>query len=200
MRKTEIGKTLCGLAAPLAVAGILQLSEPAYAQTGCGAAMPDFQAALKANTADAISAYIDKHAPCFEAPARARLEALGGAPDVDAPTVAETGPAASPTEAAAEPVPAPAAGPASCDALADARSETWDQPLTIRVANDTGATLSVAWIDYDGVRKPAGELPAGEVFSGQTFATHPFEFTDANGTCMEIVRPETGMTDFTIAK
>lgn len=61
------------------VAGLVAVSATAQAQS-CGAALPAFQAAMKAGTAEALAGYIDAHAPCFEAPARARLDALGGAP------------------------------------------------------------------------------------------------------------------------
>jgi len=39
--------------------------------------MPDFMAALKANTMPALQGYLDKHGPCFEAPVRAKLQELG---------------------------------------------------------------------------------------------------------------------------
>ena len=65
----------------LALATVVSLGGTAVAQTGCGVAMGDFQTALKANTPEALASYLNKHAPCFEAPAQARLDALGGAPE-----------------------------------------------------------------------------------------------------------------------
>lgn len=192
MRSTRLA-TLTAITTPLALSLAL-LATPAQAQSSCGAAMADFQAALKANTAEALGAYLDQHAPCFEAPARTRLDALGG----PAPAVAPERPAEPEVTAAPPPDPQPDPAPSSCEVLADARSEKWDEPVPIRVTNGTDETLSVAWIDYDGVRSPAGTLAPGEVFSGQTFVTHPFEFTDANGACVEIVMPESGVEAYEI--
>lgn len=116
---TRLATSLIGTAAILATFAGLTSVTPARAQAGCGAAMPDFQAALKANTAAALTAFLEQHAPCFEKPARARLEALGDAvkadasPETDpaptAPAVAETSPAPEPQDRA-EPKPREQAG------------------------------------------------------------------------------------------
>ena len=110
-------RSLKALSLPLAISAVLLQGGHAAAQSECGAAMPDFQAALKANTAEAMAAYLDEHAPCFEVPAKARLEALGGRPEQAA---AETEPAApAATAAAAQPAaPAPDAAPEPTSELA----------------------------------------------------------------------------------
>lgn len=82
---------------------------------GCGDALPAFQAAMQANTAEALSDYLAANAPCFEAPARARLDALGGTPvaaPAPAPAAIPQSPVPPQGAAAAIPVfpaPAPAA-------------------------------------------------------------------------------------------
>ena len=201
MRRTNTqaaGLPAGATAAIAAIAAIVALSGPAHAQSGCGGAMADFQAALRANTAEAVTAYLDEHAPCFEAPARARLEALGGAPEPEAPDVTEAPAAAEAPTAEPEVAAAPSAPPSSCETLADARSEAWDEPLPIRVTNRTDETLSVAWVDYDGVPQPAGSVAPGDTFAGQSYATHPFVFADGGGTCVEIIVPTADTPDRSI--
>lgn len=76
---------LRALVAAATCAAALSLAGSAQAQSGCSAAMPDFMAALKVNTAPALEGYLEKHAPCFEAPVRAKLQQLGGSASAVAP-------------------------------------------------------------------------------------------------------------------
>ena len=102
--------------------------------------------------------------------------------------------------ASPESPPAPGATEDSCIALGGLRSEAWDEPVSIRVTNEGAAALEVFWIDYDGARQPVGTLMPGEGFAQETYVTHPWEFTDASGTCVEIVLPEAGRREYAVEK
>jgi hypothetical protein len=132
-------------------------------------------------------------APCFETPARARLDNLGG-------TVAEPAAAVEQGTPAVQVAKEPALPPAdeSCERYANARSERSDQPLNFRVANETNMELSVAWIDYNGQRGSKQIVPAGQMFGGGSFATHPFEFTGTDGACLKIIVLEAGVEDYIV--
>ncbi|MCB1391166.1 MAG: hypothetical protein KDK12_18790, partial [Rhodobacteraceae bacterium] len=131
------------------------------------------------------------YAPCLEVPARARLAALGGAPAAEPPAPAPPPPPPAPPARVAD---------ASCTTYANARSERWDQPMDFRVTNRTDMTLSVAWINYDGVRQSVGSIDPGASFGGGTYVTHPFEFTGPDGACVMIVMPQMGVTDYYIGR
>ena len=165
----------------LALAALIPAADglvgPARAQ-GCGAAMPAFRAALDANTAEAVAGFIEEHPGCFTAPAQAKLAALSGVPE-----------AVPDTEPEPESV---VAAPSSCETYADARSERWDEPLPFAATNRTEGPLTVSWIDYEGARVPYRSIAPGETFESSSFATHPFEFSDADGACVEILLPEAG--------
>lgn len=194
-----------------AVLGLtIGMTSDAAAQASCEQALPAFTAAMQAGTAEALSAYLNDHAPCFETPARARLALVGAAAQPAAQTettptevaepVAPAEPAAPAPADSAKPAvasaPPPSAAEASCARYAQARSERWDQPLDIRITNRTNMVLSVAWINYEGQRQSSGTMAPGEVFGGGTFVTHPFEFTGPDGACVTIIMPQAGILEY----
>lgn len=191
-----------------AVLGLtIGMMNDAAAQASCEQSLPAFTAAMQAGTAEALSAYLNDHAPCFETPARARLALLGAAAQPAAPTettpteVAEPAEPVAPAETdSAKPelaaAPLPNAAESSCVRYAQARSERWDQPLDIRITNRTNMVLSVAWINYEGQRQSSGTMVPGEVFGGGTFVTHPFEFTGPDGACVTIIMPQAGVLEY----
>ncbi len=195
------GLFLLGMSAPLFLG-----ASAAYAQSACNAVLPAFTQAMKAGTREALQGYLDAHAPCFEGAVQAKLTALGGAPE-SAPAIAAPDPA--PPPPAAEPpkpmdsagatVPGPAVDP-TCAQYANARSERWDQPVSLRVVNRGAETLTVNWIDYDGVRQPAGTVEPGGVFGGGTYVTHPFEFVAPDGACVHILMPQVGIAEYNVGQ
>ena len=73
-------------------------------------------------------------------------------------------------------------GPAECTAeLMKAKSQTWDQPVTLSVNNASSITVRFAWIDYDGAIQPGTTIAPGGLWSQQTYATHPFVLQNENG-------------------
>jgi hypothetical protein len=180
--------------AAAAIGLMLGMTNNAAAQASCQTALPAFTAAMRANTAEALTTYLKDHGPCFEAPARSRLDTLGGA-------VAETPPAAAVEPANPPPAAQVAAVPTvdpSCAQYANARSERWDQPVNFRVTNQTNAELSVAWINYEGQRGEPQIVPVGGTYGGGTFVTHPFEFTGPDGTCVKIIMPQAGVEEYVV--
>ena len=108
--------------ASFSLTGTIATSTSVYAQSGCGAAMPEFQSAMRAGTAEALTSYLEQHAPCFEAPARARLDALGGtrvedaAPEPQSATAEEATPTADVTPVSPSPATAEAPEPVVSEA------------------------------------------------------------------------------------
>ena len=186
----------CGgaLATALALA-----ATPSRAQADCGAAMPDFQSALQANSVEALQSFLDQHAPCFEGPARARVQALGGARTPEPEQERAALPSASP-ETAEQPVsePAPPAADYSCHSLTSVRSLNSEVSVDVQFNNESGAPLTVAWIDYDGERQIYGVLPKDHAFVQQTFLTHPWEFSGPDGACIAIIQPDGETLEYVI--
>lgn len=173
-----------------AVLALLSLgTTAAQAQAGCGPAMPDFQAALKSGTAEALSAYLDKHAPCFEAPARARLQALGGTAEPEPVAEAETLPDVAPD---IEPE------VSSCEANVNARSQNSNVSVNVQFVNQTGIPLAVNWINYEGQSQNYGMLEPGQTFHQQTYLTHPWEFAGPGGECVAIILPDANKEQYEI--
>lgn len=206
-----------------AVLGLtIGMTHEAEAQASCQQSLPAFTAAMRAGTTEALTTYLTDHGPCFEAPARARLDLLAAAAqpvaqteppppvEVAAPAqpIAPSEPVASTETAApaqtdgAKPAltaaPLPNVADPSCTQYAQARSERWDQPLDMRITNRTNMTLSVAWINYEGQRQLAGTMAPGDIFGGGTFVTHPFELTGPDGACVTIIMPQVGTLDYSV--
>jgi hypothetical protein len=64
-----------------------------------------------------------------------------------------------------------------------------EQRITIAFQNQTGADISLFFLDYNGHRKAYGTIENGRSRLQQTFITHPWVITDATGKCIEIVMP-----------
>ncbi len=61
------------------------------------------------------------------------------------------------------------------------KSKKFDNPTTLNIENLTQKTVKIFWLDYQGKRKPYGEIAAGQSHLMDTYATHPFLLTDARG-------------------
>jgi hypothetical protein len=74
-------------------------------------------------------------------------------------------------------------GPSECTAeLMKAKSQTWNQPVTLSVNNASLITVRFAWIDYDGaIQPPNPSVAPGGLWSQQTYATHPFVLQNEDG-------------------
>lgn len=82
-------------------------------------------------------------------------------------------------------------GPASplssgCSSEGTVKSLRGDEPVSIRIRNDSGQSLQVFWIDYLGKRDFRGKLGPGQSILQPTFATHPWLLADGNGVCRRL--------------
>jgi von Hippel-Lindau disease tumor suppressor protein len=58
--------------------------------------------------------------------------------------------------------------------------------------NETGQTLHLFWMDYDGKREPYGDLPPHASRGQNTFSTHPWLCADAAGNPVALFNAEPG--------
>jgi hypothetical protein len=72
-------------------------------------------------------------------------------------------------------LPVPASAPGAL------RSTAAEVPVVIEIANATGGPLRVAWIDYQGTRRPAFDIAPGHAGEAYTYATHPWAVSDSAG-------------------
>jgi hypothetical protein len=66
-----------------------------------------------------------------------------------------------------------------------------NQPATsVFFLNRTDKPVKMFWLDFDGKRKPYGEIVPGACFSQRTYLTHAWLLEDAGGKCLGIYLPE----------
>lgn len=80
----------------------------------------------------------------------------------------------------------------TCPAPGNIRSIDSKTKAAISFSNNTGKTVSVVWLDYDGKRKPYRTLKNGEVYEQETFVGHPWLIVDAGGACLGVYFPRAG--------
>jgi hypothetical protein len=84
-------------------------------------------------------------------------------------------------------LPAGEIGTCSLEAKLNAVAST--QPIAVTFQNQTGADITLFWLDYNGHRKAYGTIETGKSRLQQTFVTHPWVVGDSSGKCLEIVMP-----------
>jgi hypothetical protein len=80
----------------------------------------------------------------------------------------------------------------TCPSPGNLRSIDSKSKATINFSNNTGRTINVVWIDYEGKRQTYKSLKRGEVYEQQTFVGHPWLITETNGGCLGVYWPRSG--------
>lgn len=82
----------------------------------------------------------------------------------------------------------------SCKAQATLRSQESKTPVKLRFINESGATLILQWIGYNGALKEYATLPPGADVTQDTFMTHPWIVAYQEGSCRQIFLPASGVS------
>lgn len=72
-----------------------------------------------------------------------------------------------------------------CPAPGSVRSLNSNRAAVLHVANSTGRTLKIYWLDFQGQRQFYRELKTGQDYRQPTFVTHPWIAVDAAGNCVD---------------
>ena len=86
------------------------------------------------------------------------------------------------------------AGAASCDDERGLRSLRDDVKTNITIKNNSGESLEIFWLDYEGKRQKYALLPYGKTYHGSTFATHPWLIARQDGKCVKIYEADRDTT------
>ena len=70
------------------------------------------------------------------------------------------------------------------------RSFTSDATAELTFVNQSGATVKMYWLDYQGNRKFYYTLPDGKSYVQRTFLTHPWLVTDEKDNAWYVYFPE----------
>ena len=68
--------------------------------------------------------------------------------------------------------------------ITQARSTEGSTPSTIQFINESGTTVSVYWLDYEGDRVLYNTLSPDQSYVQETWLTHPWVAIDARGSCL----------------
>ena len=60
----------------------------------------------------------------------------------------------------------------------------------VEFVNETGVSVEIYWLDYDGRRVLYNRLSPGQKYLQQTFVTHPWMAVDSTGRCLGIYLPD----------
>ena len=80
----------------------------------------------------------------------------------------------------------------TCPSPGNIRSVDSKTKAIVNFSNNTGKTINIVWLDYEGKRKTYKTLNRGEVYEQQTFVGHPWLIVDANGGCLGLYWPRSG--------
>jgi hypothetical protein len=80
----------------------------------------------------------------------------------------------------------------TCPAAGNIRSVDSKSRAIVNFSNNSGKTLDIVWLDYDGKRKTYRTLKNGEVYEQQTFVGHPWLIVDQRGACLGVYWPRAG--------
>jgi hypothetical protein len=80
----------------------------------------------------------------------------------------------------------------ACPSPGAIRSVNSNTKANVSFSNNTGRTVSVVWLDYDGKRKPYRTLKNNEVYEQETFVGHPWLIVDSGGGCLGVYWPRSG--------
>lgn len=84
--------------------------------------------------------------------------------------------------------------PSSCAIEPFIKSTSFDTETFVQFLNDSSQTVSVYWIDYNGLRVLYNHLPAGQSYVQATFVTHPWMVVSSSGDCLGIYFPTSDST------
>lgn len=76
----------------------------------------------------------------------------------------------------------------SCPNEETLRSRYSTAPTEITFINDTGGTVRLYWINFEGERQLYAQLPTGQRVRQLTFVTHPWVVVDSEGRCLGVYR------------
>jgi len=76
----------------------------------------------------------------------------------------------------------------SCPNEEALRSRYSTAPTEITFINDTGGTVRLYWINFEGERQLYAQLPTGQRVRQLTFVTHPWVVVDSEGRCLGVYR------------
>lgn len=80
----------------------------------------------------------------------------------------------------------------ACPSNGNVRSVNSSTTAIVNFSNNTGRTVNVIWIDYDGKRQTYKTLRNNEVYEQQTFVGHPWLIVDGNNRCLGLYFPRAG--------
>lgn len=162
-------------------AGGLAFQQAALAETPDKAETDAFEAAKALGTVEAWDAFLAHYPSGFHADlARAYVKQLAGTPPAAvAPSTQATGPEQPAYEQ-------------TCQGQETLRSRHSDEPAKLRFINESGATLILQWIDYNGGLKEYATLKPGADIVQDTFVTHPWVVAYEEGSCRQIFLPAPG--------
>lgn len=162
-----------------------------------------FEAAKELGTIDAWDAFIRNYPNGFHADlARAYSKKLRDHGQTTVPTPlpqpAQTAPVtATPPSVPPATLMAMPSGPAielSCSQASRMKSERTGEAAKIRFINESGGTIVLQWIDFDGALKEYGEIQPGAELIQNTFISHPWIAAYQEGSCKQLFLPGSGTT------
>ena len=80
----------------------------------------------------------------------------------------------------------------TCPSPGNIRSVDSKTKAIVNFSNNTGKTINIVWLDYEGKRKTYKTLKRGEVYEQQTFVGHPWLIVDQDGGCLGVYWPRSG--------
>lgn len=72
-----------------------------------------------------------------------------------------------------------------CPAPGSARSPNSNRAAVLNIANSTGRTLKIYWLDFQGQRQFYRELKTGQDYRQPTFVNHLWIAVDGSGKCVD---------------
>lgn len=154
----------------------------AFAETPSAAETQAFEDAKSLGTVEAWDAFLTHYPTGFHADlARAYVKQL--ATKAPSPPVAQQ--AAGAEQPAYEQV---------CEGREGLKSHSSREPAKLRFINESGTTLVLQWVDYNGALKEYGTLAPGAEITQDTYITHPWITAYQEGSCRQIFLPAPGLS------
>lgn len=173
---------------------------PAQAGGGQTDEKQAFEAAKELGTVDGWDAFIRNYPSGFHADlARAYSKKLKDQGQPSSPPAAPAAAASPPAPTPSPPVTLMAApsGPAielSCSQAPRLKSERSSEAAKIRFINESGGTIVLQWIDFNGALKEYGEIQPGAELIQNTYVSHPWITAYQEGSCKQLFLAGSGTT------
>jgi hypothetical protein len=157
-------------------------AEPAGAQTPDAVEKEAFEAAKALGTVEAWDAFLSHYPKSFYSDlARAYLKQMSGQSAPPADSTAR--PPGTPEQLAYE---------LTCASQPTLKSKSSTEPAKLRFVNETGGTVILQWIDFNGGLKEYARLKPGAELVQDTYITHPWIVAYEEGSCRQIYMPAPG--------